>query len=428
MLNIFLTGKSGVGKSSLLFKIINEFNCSIGGYIEKKIINNNEIKYDMVSLVDGRQNNIIGVSYLDNKDYKVFKEVFNTIGVEIIQKSIKNSDVIVMDEIGFFELNCIEFREEIIRALDCSKFVIGVIKKSDNDFLNKIRTRSDVLIFEVNFDNREKLFYDIMNVIKNKKIPLKGEQIFNINRSVAKEYKRDLELKLNNYPLKIIDHISRVVGEFKNVKILDIGCGPGTFTIPLAKKGAKVKAIDSSIYMIDLLLDEAKNERINSIQCSLCPWERTKIEECDIAICAFACNTIKDAEEFKKLYQITKKYIFIIMNSENKEFEFGLESVLNLEGKNIKNIKPYMSFIDILIKGKYAFMVNFIDINFHKSFENINDIYDFISDRLKIQNMNKEILNEIDKKIFKYKNYYILPNKKRCAVITIIKRGDGCEG
>lgn len=129
MLNIFLTGKSGVGKSSLLFKIINEFNCSIGGYIEKKIINNNEIKYDMVSLVDGRQNNIIGVSYLDNKDYKVFKEVFNTIGVEIIQKSIKNSDVIVMDEIGFFELNCIEFREEIIRALDCSKFVIGVIKK-----------------------------------------------------------------------------------------------------------------------------------------------------------------------------------------------------------------------------------------------------------------------------------------------------------
>lgn len=107
------------------------------------------------------------------------------------------------------------------------------------------------------------------------------------------------------------------------------------------------------------------------------------------------------------------------MNSENKEFEFGLESVLNLEGKNIKNIKPYMSFIDILIKGKYAFMVNFIDINFHKSFENINDIYDFISDRLKIQNMNKEILNEIDKKIFKYENYYILPNKNVVLLLQL---------
>ncbi|WP_446715281.1 nucleoside-triphosphatase [Caloramator sp. Dgby_cultured_2] len=33
----FLTGEKGIGKSTLLFKILNLLDCSIGGYYEKRL-------------------------------------------------------------------------------------------------------------------------------------------------------------------------------------------------------------------------------------------------------------------------------------------------------------------------------------------------------------------------------------------------------
>ncbi|WML37687.1 nucleoside-triphosphatase [Clostridium sp. OS1-26] len=37
MKNIFITGKRGVGKSTLLKKIIEEVDCSIGGFVQEKL-------------------------------------------------------------------------------------------------------------------------------------------------------------------------------------------------------------------------------------------------------------------------------------------------------------------------------------------------------------------------------------------------------
>ncbi|CCJ33992.1 nucleoside-triphosphatase [Caloramator australicus] len=48
MKNIFLTGEKGIGKSTLLFKILNLLDCSIGGYYEKKIPCEDGIKFDMI--------------------------------------------------------------------------------------------------------------------------------------------------------------------------------------------------------------------------------------------------------------------------------------------------------------------------------------------------------------------------------------------
>jgi 2-polyprenyl-3-methyl-5-hydroxy-6-metoxy-1,4-benzoquinol methylase len=52
----------------------------------------------------------------------------------------------------------------------------------------------------------------------------------------------------------------------KNIKyILDLGCGTGNFTIKLAKKGYRVKAIDYSVEAIKIAQEKAKKAGINDL-------------------------------------------------------------------------------------------------------------------------------------------------------------------
>ncbi|WDU83515.1 hypothetical protein [Caloramator sp. Dgby_cultured_2] len=74
------------------------------------------------------------------------------------------------------------------------------------------------------------------------------------------EYLRDINLDINDYPKKILEYIKDIVGNFHNLTVLDIGSGPGTFSIPVAKLGAEVVAVDSSIYMFDALIDRIKKK------------------------------------------------------------------------------------------------------------------------------------------------------------------------
>jgi len=201
MKNIFLTGDKGIGKSTLLFKIVNKIDCSIGGFYEKKIVYRDEIKFDMVSLYDGRCNNIIG-KINKHKLPEIYKDIFETVGVEILTNSLNYRDCIVMDEIGFFEIQAENFKNKVFEILDSSKLVIGVLKKCNNEFLNTIKNRKDVVIFDVTLSNRDYIFDEIIDYLKRLNIPLKGKRTFNIDRLKAKEYVKDLKLDINDYPKK----------------------------------------------------------------------------------------------------------------------------------------------------------------------------------------------------------------------------------
>jgi SAM-dependent methyltransferase len=50
----------------------------------------------------------------------------------------------------------------------------------------------------------------------------------------------------------------RLLGEVRDKKILDVGCGPGLLTRQIAQRGAIVTAYDNSIEQIDIALQEEK--------------------------------------------------------------------------------------------------------------------------------------------------------------------------
>lgn len=62
-------------------------------------------------------------------------------------------------------------------------------------------------------------------------------------------------------------------------RILDIGCGVGTFTLPLALRGASVTALDISENMLKRLLLEARNMKIDKVKTFRSSWKRVNIRK-----------------------------------------------------------------------------------------------------------------------------------------------------
>ena len=112
----------------------------------------------------------------------------------------------------------------------------------------------------------------------------------------------------------------------ENDTVLDIGCGEGSVTVPLARKVKSVIGLDSSPKMLEYLEKRAKDNDIKNIKTILKPIEEIKYSEIgdvDVVVCSRSLNGIIPIEEvLMELDKIASKYVFItIFGPENKKIE-----------------------------------------------------------------------------------------------------------
>ncbi len=173
MKNIFLTGISGCGKTTLINKILDDLNIKYSGYRTKPYYIKDLNKGFYMEGYIKSTNNFSPISIkFENKKPIPILETFEVLGCEILRESINdlNSKLILMDEIGVLEDKALNFKKEIIRSIESQKIVLGVIKKKDNEFLNYLKERKDIVVFDIeNTTNKqlEEIYFYIINEIKN---------------------------------------------------------------------------------------------------------------------------------------------------------------------------------------------------------------------------------------------------------------------
>jgi len=90
-----------------------------------------------------------------------------------------------------------------------------------------------------------------------------------------------------------------------SLSVLDVGCGPGTLSVPLAGKVARVTAIDYSAKMLELLREQADQAGLGNIRTVLCAWEddwaQHDIATYDIVIASRSLNIRNLTGGLKKL-------------------------------------------------------------------------------------------------------------------------------
>ena len=81
----------------------------------------------------------------------------------------------------------------------------------------------------------------------------------------------------------------------KNDTVLDVGCGEGSITIPIAKKVKKVIGVDSSPKMLEYLEKRAIENDVENIETILKPIEEITYEDIgdvDVVVCSRSLNVI----------------------------------------------------------------------------------------------------------------------------------------
>lgn len=89
-------------------------------------------------------------------------------------------------------------------------------------------------------------------------------------------------------------------------EMLDIGCGPGNYAIPLAREFRKIVALDASPEMLSILEKRAETEGISNIETVCLSWEDVDLDEMNWRgrfglVAAIKSPAIRNAESLRKL-------------------------------------------------------------------------------------------------------------------------------
>jgi nucleoside-triphosphatase len=87
----------------------------------------------------------------------------NRVGVSALHQALKESDLIVIDEIGKMELLSPRFKEAVMQAINSGKKVLGTIMLNPHPFADEIKRHPEVEMLLVTRDNRTEVMRKILN-------------------------------------------------------------------------------------------------------------------------------------------------------------------------------------------------------------------------------------------------------------------------
>ncbi len=143
--HLLLTGERGAGKSSR-FTELEKLLCPGAPGISTKMIPG-----EGVLLRENHAENaaFIGKPRPERRGMSPLEEGFRSLGVPALERAAAASgDWISMDELGFLESGCPPFQQAVLRCFE-EKRVIAVLRKQDLPFLNLLKEREDVFLFDV---------------------------------------------------------------------------------------------------------------------------------------------------------------------------------------------------------------------------------------------------------------------------------------
>lgn len=128
--------------------------------------------------------------------------------------------------------------------------------------------------------------------------------------------KRYLEqTKCVAYAAEIADYLQESGNVKASDSVLDIGCGPGTYSIPLARKAGRVRCIDSSEGMLNHLAEYSGFLGLNNVECELNRWEDSDAAGFDFALCSMS-PAVRDYEMLLKMEASANRCCYITTYSD----------------------------------------------------------------------------------------------------------------
>lgn len=190
-----------------------------------------------------------------------------------------------------------------------------------------------------------------------------------------------------DFILKVVNLLQKEKIISKESEVLDIGCGPGSYALPLAKKIKKIVAIDPAEEMLQAMMKEAKKRKIINIIPVCCRWEDYNPTQKFDLVFASLSPAIRNTENLVKMNNTSCRYVCIITYFKTNEFKFRDE----LWQKIMK--KPFYSY-----GWQIIFPFNFL---WTSGFAPCIHFFDF----------EYEVCENMENLVMQYKNYFSIFTK-----------------
>lgn len=114
---------------------------------------------------------------------------------------------------------------------------------------------------------------------KQKKKVVNYQENINMWNRRAETFAKDTDNETNeDRRNKVFQFLEDCGLELAAATVLDLGCGPGNYALPMAQQGAQVTALDPAMSMLDLVKEKASLEGIDNISYSKEPWEEVDLD------------------------------------------------------------------------------------------------------------------------------------------------------
>ncbi len=158
--NILITGRPGIGKTTIIRKVAEHFGSAAMGFYTEEIREGGVRKGFAIHTLDGRRGILAHVElsspYRVGK-YHVLVADFEQIAVDPLFRQLNQAKLVIIDEIGKMELFSNRFVELIFTLLDHPIPLLASITLRPHPLADKIKARPDVEIHPVTESNRDEL-------------------------------------------------------------------------------------------------------------------------------------------------------------------------------------------------------------------------------------------------------------------------------
>ncbi len=161
--SLIITGEIGIGKTTLLKKILFEKNLHYTGFFTEKIIENQKIVGYKISEINRNSQTFAHINFESQKRFYHFginNSVFEEYGVQILDRSLSSGKLIVLDELGVIEQTSKKFCNKIKDVFSFERPIYAIIQKRAWNFWNKLLDGKlqTIPILEINSTNRNNIY------------------------------------------------------------------------------------------------------------------------------------------------------------------------------------------------------------------------------------------------------------------------------
>lgn len=197
----------------------------------------------------------------------------------------------------------------------------------------------------------------------------------------AHKYKAFWEMKARRYPLpfdeqtisntlRVIDIVRSKGVDISQKKILDIGCGTGIYTLPLAKEAAFVIGLDSSETMLSRLKEQSDMYGIRNVDILRSSWKDLDISAQNFLkafeiVWVAMSMAVRDVEDLQKMEACSRRWCVYIGWGRLRKNEL-MEKAFQLHGLRFGPPQGAQSIFSILRDMGRTPSLDFIETSWNR--------------------------------------------------------------